>query len=51
MVPGWTRTGLGGDGGHWSVEESVTGQRAVPATAGPAESGKFIDLTGKIVAW
>jgi len=51
MAPGWTRTALGGDGGHWSVEESVTQQRAVIDKVGPAESGQFIDLTGKIVAW
>ena len=51
MAPGWTRTTLGGQGGHWSVEESVTAQREIISKVGPAESGQFIDLTGKTVAW
>jgi NAD(P)-dependent dehydrogenase (short-subunit alcohol dehydrogenase family) len=51
MAPGWTRTALGGEGGHWSVEDSVAGQRQVLSKIGPAESGQFIDLTGKTVAW
>ena len=51
LAPGWTRTALGGDGGHWSVEESVTRQREVLSKIGPAQSGQFIDLTGKTVAW
>lgn len=51
MAPGWTRTALGGDGGHWSVEDSVKGQRQVLSKIGLAESGQFIDLTGKTVAW
>ena len=51
MAPGWTRTALGGEGGQWSVEDSVTAQRAILTEIGPADSGQFIDLTGKIVAW
>jgi len=33
------------------VEDSVTAQRAILTEIGPADSGQFIDLTGKIVAW
>jgi NAD(P)-dependent dehydrogenase (short-subunit alcohol dehydrogenase family) len=51
MAPGWTRTALGGEGGHWSVEESVDRQRDVLGKVTQADSGRFIDLTGKIVAW
>jgi NAD(P)-dependent dehydrogenase (short-subunit alcohol dehydrogenase family) len=51
MAPGWTRTALGGEGGQWSVEDSVTAQRAILTEIGSADSGQFIDLTGKIVAW
>jgi NAD(P)-dependent dehydrogenase (short-subunit alcohol dehydrogenase family) len=51
MAPGWTRTALGGEGGQWSVEESVDRQREVLGKVTTADSGQFIDLTGKIVAW
>ena len=51
MAPGWTRTTLGGEGGHWSVEDSVAAQRTIMAAWGPEQSGQFIDLTGKNVPW
>jgi NAD(P)-dependent dehydrogenase (short-subunit alcohol dehydrogenase family) len=51
MAPGWVRTDLGGSDGHWSVEDSVAGQRRVLATLGLADSGSFVDLTGKAVPW
>lgn len=51
LAPGWTRTALGGGGGDWATDASVTAQRQVLAGITAANSGQFIDLTGKIVAW
>jgi len=51
MAPGWTKTTLGGEGGQWSVEDSVGRQRQVLSKIDLDQSGRFIDLTGKIVAW
>jgi NAD(P)-dependent dehydrogenase (short-subunit alcohol dehydrogenase family) len=51
LAPGWTRTDLGGEGAHWPVDDSVRAQRRVLDTITPADSGRFIDLTGKSVPW
>lgn len=51
MAPGWVRTELGGAAAHWSVEDSVTRQRAVIAGLGPADSGRFVNLNGEPVGW
>lgn len=51
LAPGWTRTELGGQGGDWSTADSVKAQRTVLAGLGAADSGAFVDLTGRRVPW
>jgi NAD(P)-dependent dehydrogenase (short-subunit alcohol dehydrogenase family) len=51
LAPGWTRTDLGGEGAHWAVDDSVRAQRQVLEGVTLQDSGRFIDLTGKSVAW
>ncbi|MEP4892329.1 MAG: SDR family oxidoreductase [Aliiglaciecola sp.] len=51
LAPGWVKTDLGGEGGHWEVDDSVRHQREVIVTLTPADNGKFIDLQGKAVSW
>lgn len=51
LAPGWTRTTLGGTGADWDTDASVKAQRQVLAGITPANTGQFIDLTGKLVAW
>lgn len=51
LSPGWTKTDMGGDQAHWTVEESVSKQRQVIAGLSPADNGKFYELQGEEVPW
>ena len=51
MAPGWTKTDLGGPDAMWTVEDSVANQRKIIAGLTFADTGRFIDLTGKPVNW
>lgn len=51
MAPGWTQTDLGGTSAQWPVAESVANQRQVIAALGPQDTGSFVDLLGRQVAW
>lgn len=51
LAPGWTQTDLGGTSAEWPVAESVANQRKVIAALGPEDTGRFVDLLGRSVAW
>ena len=51
MNPGWVRTDMGGSGGTLAPAESIAAMRKVIAGLKPADSGKFLNYTGKAYAW
>ena len=51
LSPGWVKTRMGGPNAKITAEQSVRGMRKVFDAAGPKESGKFFDYTGKEYAW
>ena len=51
MNPGWVRTDMGGPAGKISPAESITAMRSVIASLKPADSGKFLNYTGKPYPW
>ena len=51
LSPGWTKTDMGGQDAHWTVDESVRMQRRVVAGLNLSDSGKFYELQGEEVPW
>ena len=51
LHPGWVRTDLGGPMATIDVQTSVTGMRTVIASATSADSGKFRQWDGTMLAW
>lgn len=51
LAPGWTQTDLGGGSAEWPVEQSVAHQRDVIGRLSLQDTGAFIDLLGRRVAW
>jgi NAD(P)-dependent dehydrogenase (short-subunit alcohol dehydrogenase family) len=49
--PGWVKTDMGGPQAILTVEESVRGIIALADRMGPAESGRFYDVTGAELKW
>lgn len=49
--PGWVKTAMGGSGALITVEECVARLRKIMETAGPPQSGKFIQSDGVEVPW
>lgn len=49
--PGWVRTDMGGPGASISVEASVSGMAKVIERWKPADSGSFVDYTGRTIPW
>lgn len=51
MHPGWVRTDMGGSNATLSPEESVAGMITVIQGLTPADSGRFLDYSGKELPW
>lgn len=51
MSPGWVKTDMGGDSAPLTVEQSVSGMRAVIAAAKQDVSGSFLNYAGQVVPW
>jgi NAD(P)-dependent dehydrogenase (short-subunit alcohol dehydrogenase family) len=49
--PGWVRTDMGGPSASVSVETSVEGMRDVIDRWTPADTGTFVDYTGRTIPW
>lgn len=51
MAPGWVRTEMGGGGADLSVEESIPRVVDTLIAAGGTRGLRFLDYTGRTVAW
>lgn len=51
LHPGWVRTDMGGSSAAVSVEDSAAGMVAVIEKASGAHEHRFVDYTGKEMAW
>lgn len=49
--PGWVKTDMGGKNATLEPHESIAGMRKVIANLSAADSGKFLDYTGKELPW
>lgn len=51
LHPGWVKTDMGGPNALITVEESVSGMRRIINRFQLADSGHFLDYTGKLIPW
>ena len=51
LHPGWVKTDMGGPNGEISTDESVVGLKSILQSAGPAQSGQFIEFNGSSIPW
>ncbi len=51
LHPGWVKTDMGGPNGEISTDESVAGLKSILQSAGPAQSGQFIEFNGSSIPW
>ncbi|MDH3220494.1 MAG: SDR family oxidoreductase [Gammaproteobacteria bacterium] len=51
LHPGWVKTDMGGPGAEISTDTSVSGLRSILQSAGPAQSGRFIEYDGSSIPW
>lgn len=51
LHPGWVRTAMGGEAAPVTPEESARGLHTVIRGAGPRETGKFFDYSGRELPW
>jgi len=51
LHPGWVQTEMGGPNAEISTEQSVAGLKSILQTAGPAQSGQFIEFDGNSIPW
>jgi NAD(P)-dependent dehydrogenase (short-subunit alcohol dehydrogenase family) len=49
--PGWVKTDMGGKNAALEPHESIEGMRKVIAKLSTADSGKFLDYTGRELPW
>ncbi len=51
LHPGWVQTEMGGPHAEIGTDESVTGLKRILESAGPAQTGQFIEYNGDPIAW
>ena len=51
LHPGWVKTDMGGPNAEISTDESVAGLKSILQSAGPAQSGQFIEFNGSSIPW
>jgi len=51
LHPGWVQTDMGGANAEISTDECVSGLKAILQSAGPAQSGQFIEFNGDPIPW
>jgi NAD(P)-dependent dehydrogenase (short-subunit alcohol dehydrogenase family) len=51
MSPGWVKTDMGGAGAQLTPEQSVSRMRRLIAGFTAKDSGRFVGVEGKDVAW
>ncbi len=51
LHPGWVKTDMGGSNAEISTDESVSGLKSILQSAGPAQSGQFIEFNGNSIPW
>lgn len=51
LSPGWTKTDMGGEHAIYTACQSVEGQRMVMNSVSSGDSGKFLNLEGREIAW
>ena len=51
LHPGWVQTDMGGTNAEISTDECASGLKAILQTAGPAQSGQFIEFNGDPIPW
>ena len=51
LHPGWVRTDMGGPNAEISTERSVAGLKKILQSAGPAQSGQFLEYDGNLIPW
>lgn len=51
LHPGWVRTDMGGPNAEITTAECVAGLRPILQSAGPAQSGRFIEYDGSLIPW
>jgi NAD(P)-dependent dehydrogenase (short-subunit alcohol dehydrogenase family) len=51
LHPGWVRTDMGGANAEIGTDECASGLKAILQSAGPAQSGQFIEFNGDPIPW
>ena len=51
LHPGWVMTDMGGPNAETSTADSVAGLKSILQTAGPEQSGLFIEYNGEAIPW
>ena len=51
LHPGWVRTDMGGANAEISTSDSASGLKAILQSAGPAQSGQFLEFNGNSIPW
>lgn len=51
LHPGWVKTDMGGANAEIGTAECVFGLKSILQSAGPAQSGQFIEYNGDLIPW
>ena len=51
LHPGWVQTDMGGANAEIGTDKCASGLKAILQTAGPAQSGQFIEFNGDSIPW
>jgi NAD(P)-dependent dehydrogenase (short-subunit alcohol dehydrogenase family) len=51
LHPGWVKTDMGGANAEIGTSESASGLKAILQSAGPAQSGQFLEFNGSSIPW